>query len=144
MNIKQVKVSLIICGYNAEATLPPTLDSAMAQTLDALEILCVNDGSKDKTLEIYRAYAEKDPRIKVIDLPQNKGLLAARKAGVNAAAGKYIMFLDGDDFLVPEACAELSQLMDETNSDMIQFDTFLVCVNCAVSKFHVSRKLTYL
>ena len=126
MNIKQVKVSLIICGYNAEATLPPTLDSAMAQTLDALEILCVNDGSKDKTLEIYRAYAEKDPRIKVIDLPQNKGLLAARKAGVNAAAGKYIMFLDGDDFLVPEACAELSQLMDETNSDMIQFDTFLV------------------
>ena len=126
MNEKQVEVSLILCGYNAEETMVKSLDSAMAQTLKSLEILCVNDGSTDKTGEIFRKYPKKDPRFKVIDHPVNKGLLAARQTGVNQASGKYIMFLDLDDQLKPEACEELSKKMNETGYDILQFDTNLV------------------
>ena len=126
MSIKQVDVSLILCGYNAESTAETALDSAIAQTLASLEILCVNDGSTDRTREIFGRYAGKDPRIKVIDHPANRGLLAARKTGVDNASGKYIMFLDLDDALRPEACAELSRRMDETGSDLIHFGTSLV------------------
>lgn len=125
MNKHQVEVSLILCGYNAESTMEKSLDSAVAQTLDSLEILCINDGSTDRTSEIFHSYAGKDSRIKVIDHPVNKGLLAARQTGVNHASGKYIMFLDLDDALVPEACLELAGKMDETGSDLIQFDTEL-------------------
>ena len=121
-----VEVSVIVCGYNGETTLAAALDSALAQTLDAVEIVCVNDGSTDRTLEVFRSYAEKHPRIKVIDHPGNKGLLAARQTGVNNASGKYIMFLDQDDLLRPEACLELVRAMNETGSDIIQFDTELV------------------
>ena len=126
MNNNQVEVSLILCGYNAESTMEKSLDSAVAQTLDALEILCINDGSTDRTSEIFHSYAEKDSRIKVIDHPVNKGLLAARQTGVNTASGKYIMFLDLDDELKPEACLELDRKMNETRCDLIQFDTELV------------------
>jgi len=126
MNKKEIEVSLILCGYNAEETMEKSLDSALAQKLKSLEILCVNDGSTDRTGEIYRKYAAKDPRVKVIDHPVNKGLLAARQTGVNQASGKYIMFLDLDDELKPEACEELSREMDKTGYDIIQFDCELV------------------
>lgn len=129
MSRRQAEVSLILCGYNAETTMETTLDSAAAQTLDALEILCVNDGSTDRTLDIFRSYAARDSRFKVIDHPANKGLLAARRTGVDNASGKYVMFLDLDDALVPEACAELARRMDETGDDLIQFDTSLVFVS---------------
>lgn len=125
MRTKPIEISLILCGYNAESTVAGSLDSAAAQTLRALEIICVNDGSTDRTGEIFQAYAQKDPRIKIIEHPKNKGLLAARQTGVNNASGKYIMFLDLDDALVPEACEELSEKMNESDADMIQFDTDL-------------------
>lgn len=126
MSKRPVEVSLILCGYNAETTMATALDAATAQTLDALEILCVNDGSTDRTGGIFHSYAARDPRFKVIDHPVNRGLLAARRSGVDHAAGKYVMFLDLDDALVPEACAELARRMDETGDDLIQFDTSLV------------------
>lgn len=126
MSIKPIEVSLIICGYNGESTLHTAMDSAVAQTLKELEIICVNDASPDHTLEVFRKYAAKDRRIKIIDHPVNKGLFVARQSGVNNASGKYIMFLDQDDALLPEACAELSEKMNETGCDIVQFDTELV------------------
>lgn len=120
------QVSLILCGYNAAATMASALESASAQTLEQLEILCVNDGSTDATSEIFLSYAEKDPRIEVIDHPVNKGLLAARQTGVEHASGKYVMFLDLDDALRPEACEELARMMDESGCDLIQFEAEMV------------------
>lgn len=125
MNIDPVKVSIIICGYNGGNATLIALDSAISQTLKSIEIICVNDASPDNMLEIFQEYAEKDPRVKVISHPVNKGLLAARQTGVNNASGEYIMFLDQDDTLAPEACEELSRKMDETDADMVQFDSQL-------------------
>ena len=126
MRNSPVEVSVILCGYNGAATVAHALDSALAQTQDSIEIVCVNDCSPDKMLEIFRSYAKKHSCIKVIDLPVNRGLLFARQTGVNNASGKYIMFLDQDDSLRPEACEELARMMDESGSDLIQFEAEMV------------------
>lgn len=114
-------VSLIICVYNAETTLPQTLDSVLAQTFEPLEVLCVNDAATDGSLNVVKQYAGRDRRIRIIDLPKNKGLLAARKTGVLSSRGQYIMFLDDDDLLVPTACAELVEIITREKTDIVQF-----------------------
>lgn len=75
------KISVIIPVYNVEAYLSECLDSVINQTFKDIEIICVNDGSTDNSLDILRTYAEKDPRIKVIN-QTNQGLSAARNTGI--------------------------------------------------------------
>ena len=72
----------------------------MGQTLQDLEIICVNDGSTDGSADILREYQRKDPRIRVITKP-NGGLPSARNAGLDAAAGQYVGFVDSDDYVEP-------------------------------------------
>jgi len=122
MNTDAPRVSLIVNAYNSAATLRMALDSAVNQTLGELEIICVDDGSTDDTLALAEEYREKHPNFRVLPLKENRGLLSARKAGVLASCGRYILFLDGDDFIAPEAAEELAGLMDETNADVIQFE----------------------
>ena len=125
MKSKQAEVSLIICGYNGESTIKAALDSVVSQTLNSMEVLCIDDASPDNMLEIFNEYARKYPFVKVIKHPLNKGLFAARQTGVKHASGKYIMFLDQDDALLPESCLELSRQMNESGADMVQFDAEL-------------------
>lgn len=90
------KVSVIVPVYNSEKYLSQCLESIGNQSYGDIEIICINDGSTDESAEILNKYASKDKRIKVIN-QKNKGQSAARNAGLEAATGKYISFIDSDD-----------------------------------------------
>ena len=101
-----VKISVIIPVYNMEQYLAESLESAERQTIrDELELICVNDGSKDSSLEILRDYESRYPNIVVID-QTNMGVAAARNNGMKAASGEFIAFLDPDDYYVKDNCLE--------------------------------------
>ena len=100
MSRKAVPVSVIVPVYNTERYLAKCLDSIIAQTMRDIEIICVDDGSTDSSLEILTAYAGKDARIRVIH-KENGGLVSARKAGIKAARGTYIGYVDSDDWIEP-------------------------------------------
>lgn len=91
------KVSVIIPVYNVEKYLRECLDSVLGQTLKDIEVICVDDGSTDSSLDILREYEQKDPRVKVLTQP-NTNAGAARNHGLRHAKGKYLSFLDSDDF----------------------------------------------
>lgn len=104
-------VSIIIPAYNGEAYLRETVESARAQTYANLEIVIVNDGSTDGTPQLAEALATEDPRIKVVH-QENKGLSAARNSGILNATGRYINFLDADDWLLPHKIATQVEALD--------------------------------
>ena len=91
-------ISVIVPAYNAEKTLNKCLDSILGQTLVDIEIIVVNDGSTDSTQTIVEGYMSSDNRIKLIN-QENKGLGAARNVGLDNATGKYISFIDSDDWI---------------------------------------------
>jgi glycosyltransferase involved in cell wall biosynthesis len=95
-----IKVSVVIPTYNREKTISYCLKSVLAQTYPVHEIIIVDDGSKDNTVAIVKTFD--DSRIKLIQLPCNQGAQAARNAGIRAATGDYIAFLDSDDTWLPE------------------------------------------
>ncbi len=114
------KVSVIIPVYNVEKYLKECLDSVVNQTLKDIEIICVNDGSTDNSLQILEEYAIKDDRITVIN-QDNKGVGAARNIGLKLARGEYINFLDSDDYLDLQCYEKLYQKITEYNADLCQF-----------------------
>ncbi len=124
MNIHP-KVTVIIPVYNVAAYLPQCLDSVIAQTLDDIEIICVNDGSKDESLAVLNEYAAQDSRIKIID-KANAGVSAARNDGIAAAQGEYIAFLDGDDFLEPDCLEKVYATAVSGNFDTVVFKHNLI------------------
>ena len=91
-------VSVIVPVYNAEKWLPRCIESILHQTYEDFEIILVNDGSKDNSLQVCQQYQQKDKRIKVLSQP-NQGVTAARKAGLSYSRGKWIVFADADDYL---------------------------------------------
>ena len=99
-------ISIIVPVYNAEKTLGKCVNSLLAQTHRDLEIILVNDGSKDNSLAMCLEFAEKDERIRIVDKP-NGGVSSARNAGLDAATGEYIMFCDSDDWVEPDWCSTL-------------------------------------
>lgn len=111
-------ISIIIPGYNAEKYLPKCLDSISGQTYRDLEIICVNDGSPDNSLEVLQEYAQRDSRIRVID-KENGGVSAARNAGLATASGEYVMFVDADDWIDAETCQFAVNAMTEYQADVI-------------------------
>ena len=116
-------VSLIIPLYNVERYLRQCLDSAVNQTLREIEIICVNDGSTDESLHILLEYQEKDPRITVVS-GKNAGMSVARNRGTALAKGKYIYYLDSDDYLAPDAMETLYNICEEKMLDVLFFDYF--------------------
>lgn len=95
------KISVIIAMYNAGDYLEECLNSVVNQTLKEIEIICVNDGSTDNTLQILEKYDEKDERITILN-QINQGAGAARNNGMKCAKGEYLSFLDADDFFEPD------------------------------------------
>ena len=104
------KVSVIIPIYNVETYLPQCLDSIINQTLKEIEIICVDDGSTDKSLDILKEYAKKDKRVAIIT-QKNLHAGVARNAGLSQAKGEYISFLDSDDFCEPEMFEKMYQVI---------------------------------
>ncbi len=113
-----MRFSIIIPVYNVEPYLRECLDSVLNQTFGDWEAICVNDGSTDGSASILEEYAEKDSRFKIISQP-NGGLSAARNTGLKAAEGEYVLFLDSDDWLEPQALEVVSKSL--SNEDMLCF-----------------------
>ena len=114
---ENVKVSVVVPVYNAEKYLEPCLDSLRKQTLKEIEIICVNDGSTDKSGEILAEYAAHDKRIKVIT-QENQYIGAARNRGIEAATGEYIGFVDNDDLVSPDYFEDLYNAAKKYNTDV--------------------------
>ena len=106
------KVSIILPIYNVREYLAEALDSVINQTLRDLEIICVDDGSTDGSLDIIREYAAKDPRIVVITGP-NGGYGKAMNKGLDRATGDYVGIVEPDDYVIPEMYEELYQTATE-------------------------------
>ena len=113
------KISVLIQAYNVERYIARCLDSVIGQTLGDLEIIIVNDGSTDGTSRVLGEYAARDSRIRVINHPENLGLLWARKTGVEASTGDYLMFVDSDDAQKPYACEKLYTAAVANNADLV-------------------------
>lgn len=112
-----IKVSVIIPVYNAEKYLRQCLDSVLSQSLKEIEIICVDDGSADKSRDILREYATADERLKIMT-QENRGPGAARNSGMEAAAGRYIMFLDADDWFEPDMLSDLYETAERNSADI--------------------------
>ena len=106
-------ISVIVPVYRVEEYLERCVKSILSQTYENLEVILVDDGSPDQCPAICDACAEKDARVKVIH-QENKGLSGARNAGIDAASGEYLAFVDSDDYVSPHFIEELYQLLQDT------------------------------
>ncbi len=114
----QPRISVVVPVYNSQEYLEECLDSILNQSFDAFEIVLVNDGSTDQSLDIAQRYADKDSRIKLIT-QSNGGLAAARNQGVFNAVGEFVTFVDSDDFIHPRSFELLHNRATDTNSDIV-------------------------
>lgn len=114
----KIKVSVIIPVYNAEVYLAGCIESVLSQGLDEIEVICVDDGSTDGSLRLLLAYAKRDSRVHVI-AQANQGAGPARNAGIAAAAGEYLAFLDADDCYEPQALAAAYEWAAKRDVDLL-------------------------
>lgn len=119
----QPKVSIIVAVYKAEAYLRKCVDSLLAQTLREIEVVLVDDGSPDASGALCDAYAVSDPRVRVIHQP-NRGVSAARQAGVDAATGEYSIHCDPDDYVDPAMLSDLYAAAQREGADMVVCDYY--------------------
>ena len=115
-----VKISVIVPVYNVEDYLKECLDSILNQSLKEIEVICINDGSTDGSLEILKDYQINDTRVKVFS-QQNKGLGCARNVGLEHAIGEYVFFIDSDDYIIEDTLFNLYSHAKEKNADMTLF-----------------------
>ena len=115
----QPKVSIIVPIYNVEKYIHKCIDSILSQTFTDFELILVDDGSPDKCGEICEQYALKDNRIKVVH-KENGGLSDARNAGIDVASGKYIYFIDSDDWISPNSIISLLNFAEDNQCEIVQ------------------------
>ncbi|MFJ8491510.1 CDP-glycerol glycerophosphotransferase family protein [Streptomyces sp. NPDC094038] len=108
------RFSVIVPAYQVQAYLPECLDSVLSQSYPDLELIAVDDRSPDACGTIIDEYAARDARVKALHLPENQGLGGARNAGMAQARGDYLLFLDGDDTLTPDALRAIADRIKET------------------------------
>ena len=114
----EIKVSLVVPVYNAEKYLAKSIESMLSQSLKEMELILVNDGSKDNSLAICEEYAKKDSRITVIN-KKNEGACIARNTGIARAKGKYIQLADADDYIDNNMLEEQYNLAEKTNAEVV-------------------------
>lgn len=115
------KISIIIPVYNTEKFIKECLDSIINQTFKDIEIICINDGSTDNSLNILNEYKDIDNRIRVFS-QENSGAGVARNLGIEKSKGDYILFVDGDDWIKDNTCEKLYAQAIKLDTDMILFD----------------------
>ena len=126
------KISIIVPVYNTEKYLSKCLNSLIKQTYKDIEIIVVNDGSKDKSLEIAKKIAKQDNRIKVFN-KENGGLSSARNFGIEKASGEYIGFVDSDDYIKENMFEILYNMIKEANAKIAICGWYLVEDNQIIS-----------
>mgnify|MGYP005809625071 FL=1 len=122
-----VKISVIIPVYNSEKYLERCLKSVIYQTYENLEIICVNDGSEDNSLNILEDFKKKDERVKIFS-KENTGLSDARNHGIDKATGEYISFVDSDDFISLTLYDDFVKILNHTgqNVDIYNFNAYAI------------------
>ena len=117
------KVTVLMAVYNSEAFLKESIDSLLGQTMKEIQVVCVDDASTDGSLAILNGYAQRDSRVEVIHLVENKGQAHARNVGLRHARGEYVCMLDADDSFSPDALSEAVKVMEQENTiDCVLFD----------------------
>lgn len=111
-------VSVIIPIYNSEKYVVQCVESVLNQTLENIEIICVNDGSSDSSLELLKKLEKKDRRVVLVS-QDNQGLSGARNTGMQYAQGQYMYFLDSDDWIEEIALDYMVQIADTKNYDVV-------------------------
>ena len=137
-----VKVSVVIPVYNVEKYLPECLDSVLSQTLQELEVICIDDASPDRSGEILDEYAARDQRVRVLHLDENHMQGYGRNRGIEKAKGKYIYLLDSDDMITQTALEELYSLAEKDQLDGIFFDSQVIFESEDLKKYASSYILT--
>ena len=112
-------ISVIIPIYNAAKYLPKCLNSLLSQTFGDFEVICINDKSQDNSLDILKEFTQKDERIKVIDNEKNLGAALTRNVGIDRAEGKYIYFLDADDYIDEKYLECMVEKIEQQNCDVV-------------------------
>lgn len=139
-------VSVVMPIYNAEKYLRQAMDSVISQSLSSIEIICVNDGSKDNSLQILKEYASKDDRIIILDRP-NGGYGKAMNIGIAEATGKYIGILEPDDYLMPTMYEKLFKQAEKDNLNFIRSDYYRLTTaddgTENLSRVHIANKPSY-
>ena len=120
-----ILISIIVPVYNTEKWIGECLFSILSQSIIEIEIICINDGSIDKSKKILKKFAFLDCRIIIIN-QENKGLAATRNVGINFALGKYILFLDSDDMFQNGTLNELINIINKIKVEVIYFDAYLL------------------
>ncbi|WP_437092884.1 bifunctional glycosyltransferase/CDP-glycerol:glycerophosphate glycerophosphotransferase [Streptomyces sp. enrichment culture] len=117
------RFSVIIPAYQVQAYLHECLESVLSQSCADLELIAVDDGSPDACGAVIDEFAARDPRVRAVHLPENTGLGRARNAGMERATGDYLVFLDGDDTLTPDALLAIADRLKETGDpDVLVYD----------------------
>lgn len=134
-------ISIVIPAYNIENCIAGTLDSVLAQTYRNLQIIVVNDGSKDGTGAVLDEYARKDSRIKVIH-KENGGVTSARVRGIAEAEGQYIGFVDGDDYIEPQMYQRLMENLNTHGAEISHCGYQMVFPSGKIDYYYNTGKLT--
>ncbi len=113
----EIKVSVVVPIYNAYDYLAIALDSILDQTLREIEVICIDDGSTDRSIDIIKKYRENDSRVRIVT-ENNAGVSTARNKGIARVRGEYVIFLDADDFYEPTLLEKLYNLAKEQNLDI--------------------------
>ncbi|MBR2526676.1 glycosyltransferase family 2 protein [bacterium] len=116
------KLSIVLPVYNVEKYLKETLNCLVNQTFSDIEIICINDCSKDNSRSILTDFASKDKRVKIIDNEQNSGAAVSRNKGLDIATGEYVLFLDSDDIFERNLAESVIKAADENNSDIVIYN----------------------
>ncbi len=132
-------VSVILPVYNAGKTISKCIESILIQTLSDFELLIINDGSKDSTLSICEQLAEKDHRVRLIN-QENKGVSSARNKGIDSSTGKYICFIDSDDWVEPNYLAAFFEGETINKNEIVFQDCIEESDNQSLIKCHFSNK----
>lgn len=130
---RRTDVSIIIPIYNVEAYIGKCIDSVVNQTRKEIEIICVNDGTSDNSMQIVQEKADKDSRIQIINI-KNSGLSVARNVGMEKATGKYIIFLDSDDYLALDTIEKLVEHSEKNDTDILFFGAEAIFENEQVAQ----------
>lgn len=134
-------ISIIIPVYNDGEFVDKCLESIIKQSFNNIEIICVDDYSTDNSREIINFYAQQDSRIKLILNEKNSSAFVARKKGVAASNGKYIMFVDGDDELFIDACKIAFATITRQKVDIVQYETEIVnCLGVSEERIKSNKK----
>ena len=120
--MKKQKISVIIPVYNVEKYIHECIDSIIRQTYKNIEIICIDDGSSDKSYDILKEYASKDNRFILLQ-QENKGAGTARNKGLEIATGDFISFLDADDFFEHDLLELALNKLQESESDFVIYNS---------------------